>query len=203
MGTLPKKKIIKFMKRPRLRDRLVITPILDFDEQIKDTAVDLRLGTEFIITQKTTFPGLDPKDRDKIRKDIGNYQKLITVGLRNPLILHPNQLVLGSTLEYICVPEDLCGYVIGRSSWGRLGLIIATATFVNPGFKGCLTLELENIGEVPLFLYPGLRIAQLIFHTVDGKGEYKSRYSFPVGPEFSRVYEDKEMEFWVPRNEIK
>lgn len=183
--------------KKHLDERLVITPILDFDDQIKDTAIDLRLGTQFIVTQKTTFLGLDPKDRNEIRQNIGKYQKLLTIGFRKPLILHPNQLILGSTLEYICLPGKLCGYVIGRSSWGRLGLIIATATFVNPGFKGCLTLELENIGEVPLVLYPGLRIAQLILHTVDKEGEYRSRYAFPIGPEFSRICEDKDMEFWT------
>ena len=184
------------MQRP-LRDRLIVTPILDFSEQVKDTAIDLRLGTKFIITQKTTFPCLDPKDKDELRKDIGKYQKLFTVRFGESLILHPNQLVLGSTLEYICIPRKLCGYVIGRSSWGRLGLIIATATFVNPQFKGCLTLELENIGEVPLVLYPGVAIAQLILHTIDKDGLYKSRYMNPVGPEFSRIWEDDDMKFWT------
>lgn len=201
MSTLSKKTIIEYMLKP-LEKRLVVTPVLDFEEQVKDTAIDLRLGTQFIITQKTSFPGLDPKDKKEIKKDIGKYQKIVTVGLHKHLILHPNQLILGSTLEYICLPEKLCGYVIGRSSWGRLGLIIATATFVNPGFKGCLTLELENIGEVPLFLYPGVRIAQLILHTVDDKAEYKSRYASPVGPEFSLVYDDREMEFWTKGDEV-
>ena len=186
------------MGRP-IGERLIITPVLDFDEQIKDTAIDVRLGNEFIITQKIAFLGLDPTKKEEIIRNIGKYQKRVFVKFHDPFILHPNQLVLGSTLEYISLPSDLCSYVIGRSSWGRLGLLIATATFVNPGFKGCLTLELENIGEVPLVLYPGVRIAQLILHTVEGTCEYKSRYTYPVGPEFSRVYDDKELEFFGPK----
>ncbi len=177
----------------------MITPILNLDDQVKDTAIDLRLGTQFILTQKTLFLGLNPKDRDEIRENIGQYQELVTIGFRKPLILHPNQLVLGSTLEYIGLPRKLCGYVLGWSSCGRLGLIIATATFMYRGFKGCLTLELENIGEVPLALYPGVKIAQLILHKTDKKCEYSSRYVFPVEPEFSRICEDEDIEFWTQR----
>lgn len=195
MSAISKKTIKDFMTRD-LPDRLVITPMLDFDNQVKDTAIDLRLGTDFIITQKTNFLALDPTKYDEIKENIGNYQKIVTVGYKESIILHPNQLLLGATLEYISLPKELCAFVIGRSSWGRLGLIIATAIFVNPCFKGCLTLELANIGEVPLVLYPGLRICQLILHTLDNKGEYQSRYKYPVGPEFSRIYEDKEIRFW-------
>ena len=86
--------------------------------------------------------------------------------------------------------------MIGRSSWGRLGLIIATATAVSPCFKGSITLELVNLGEAPLVLYPGVRIAQLVVHTVEGIGTYEGRYTCPTGPEFSRIYLDKEMVFW-------
>jgi dCTP deaminase len=195
MSTLSKALIEEYLTRD-LKDRLVITPMLDYKKQVKDTSIDLRLGTEFIITKKTNFPLLDPTKRNEIEKDIEAYQNKITIGINQSIILHPGQFLLGSTLEYLSIPNDLCGYCIGRSSWGRLGLIIATATFVNQGFKGCLTLELANIGEVPLTLYPGLRICQLILHKVDGKGEYESRYRYPVGPEFSRVYDDEEIEFW-------
>lgn len=104
---------------------------------------------------------------------------------------------MGSTLEYISLPTKLSAYVLGRSSWGRLGLIIATATTVSPDFKGCITLELINLGEVPILLYPGVRIAQLVIHTVEGEGKYKGRYSCPTGPEFSRIYKDDELDFWV------
>lgn len=197
MTTLNKEAIQNALAKP-IKERLTITPLLDFEKQVADTAIDLRLGTDFIITQKTNFPVLDPTKPDVI-DNIPKYQKKIPIAYHEPIILHPGQFLLGSTLEYIALPRDLCGYVIGRSSWGRLGLIIATATFVNPCFKGCLTLELANVGEAPLSLYPGVRICQLILHSLDGEGEYTSRYKFPVGPEFSRVYEDDEIQFWGKR----
>lgn len=200
MPTLARKELLKRMNRRSLKSRLIVTPILDPDEQINDTAIDVRLGNQFILTQKTAFRGLDPGDKEQIVKDIEKYQTRIIVKFHEPLILHPQQLVLGSTLEYISLPNDLSCYVIGRSSWGRLGLIIATATFVNPGYKGCLTLEMENIGEVPIILYPGVRIAQLILHTVEGKSKYTGKYKCAVGPEFSRIYDDPEMDFWTSKS---
>ncbi|MCA9052009.1 MAG: dCTP deaminase, partial [Planctomycetaceae bacterium] len=82
-------------------------------------------------------------------------------------ILHPRQFVLAVTLEWIRLPSNLAGYVVGRSSWGRHGLIIATATGVHPGFTGCLTLELTNVGEIPITIKPGTTICQVFLHTVD------------------------------------
>lgn len=99
--------------------------------------------------------------------------------------------------EYLSLPKGLTATVEGRSSWGRLGLIIATACNVDPGFKGCLTLELVNNGEAPLVLYPGVRIAQLVFHRAEGEGYYRGgKYDCPVGPQFSRIGDDKEIPFW-------
>lgn len=88
-------------------------------------------------------------------------------------------------------------YVIGKSSLGRTGLVIATATAVAPGFGGCVTLEIVNLGEVPLPLYPGMRIAQLVFHSVEGTAEYKGRYSCSVGPEPPFLERDGEMAIWA------
>ncbi len=201
MSTLSKAEILRFMTAINLNERLIITPLLDRDEQVKDCAIDVRLGNQFIITQKTSFTEMDVSRQDQIKTRIGQYQRKIVIGFREPFVLRPQQLVLGSTMEYIVFPNCLSGYVIGRSSWGRLGLIIATATGINPGYKGCLTLELENLGEVPIVLYPGIRIAQLILHTVEGEGKYQSRYRFPVAPEFSKAHEDKEIGFWAPKRE--
>ena len=89
------------------------------------------------------------------------------------------------------------GYIIGRSSWGRIGLIIATAIFINPGYAGVITLELTNVGDVPLILYPGLRIAQITFHKCDYKFEgediQKSKYFGSTGPSFSEIYLDEDL----------
>jgi deoxycytidine triphosphate deaminase len=86
-------------------------------------------------------------------------------------ILHPRSFVLGVTLEWLRLPCDLAGYVVGRSSWGRRGLVIATATGVHPGFTGCLTLELTNLGDVPIAIRPGMAIGQLFLHGIDAKND--------------------------------
>ena len=200
MALLSKPKIIEWLDKS-LSERLVITPILDPEEQIADGAVDLRLGTTFVLTQKAEFPVMDPtREKDKLREEIHKYQVRVNKRFHEQFTLHPNELVLGVTLEYMSFPSSLGGYVLSRSSWGRLGLIIATATFVNPGFSGCLTLELLNLGEVPLALYPGMRVAQLVLHTVEedvnNPSRHRSRYHGATEPEFSRVYEDPELQFW-------
>ncbi|MEM2985306.1 MAG: dCTP deaminase, partial [Candidatus Jordarchaeaceae archaeon] len=159
-------------------------------------SVDLRLGTEFIITKRTKYHLLDPM-QENIESQIEQYQDKIYIGYKRKLILQPRQFILGSTLEYIKLPNDLLGYVIGRSSWGRVGLIIATATMVGPGFSGSLTLELVNLGEANLALYPGTRIAQLVLHTMDDEdkgyiSKPEAKYIGAVGPEFSKIHTDKE-----------
>jgi dCTP deaminase len=98
---------------------------------------------------------------------------------------------------------DVLAYVIGRSSWGRLGLIIATATVIHPGFKGCITLELVNHGDIPIELYPGCFICQLVLHEVQPpqKKPYEGKYSGwvgPTSPEFSKIYKDKDLRRWLP-----
>jgi dCTP deaminase len=195
LGTLSTTEILKWLAKP-FPDRLVVTPLLDREGQTSGNAIDVRLGNEFIITQRTSFPAIDPTQESVIENRIGQYQEHIRLSFREKFVLHPNQLILASTLEYIALPSKLSAYVIGRSSWGRLGLIIATATVVSPCFKGCITLELVNLGEAPVILYPGIRIAQLVLHTVEGEGVYTGRYNCPTGPEFSLIHKDKEIDFW-------
>ena len=179
-------------------ERLDVTPIFSW-KQITDGAIDIRLGNEFIVIRRTEFPTLDVGKADEIERQIGQYQQKFKIDFGEKFILHPNELILGSTLEYISLPKDIFAYVLSRSSWGRLGLLIATATAVNPRFKGCLTLELVNLGQVPLTLYPGLPVAQLVLCTASD-GIYDGSSSCPVGPEFSSVYKGKknkaENRFW-------
>ncbi len=119
-------------------------------------------------------------------------RQIISFGER--LVLHPGVLVLACTFEYVWIPGDLECQVEGRSSWARLGLQVATASSVEPGFKGVITLELSNVATVPLTLMPGIRIAQLIFRNVEPsvKRPYgdNRKYLCPIGPEFSRLHED-------------
>jgi dCTP deaminase len=167
--------------------RLDVTPLFATD-QIDDGTIDLRLGNEFIVIKRTEYSALDVGEKiGIIEKKIGQYHSKYKMDFGKQFVLHPNELVLGSTFEFISLPSDLFAYVLSRSCWGRLGLLIATATAVNPGYKGCLTLELINLGEVPLILYPGLSIAQLVLHRAS-PGQYTGKYICPTGPEFSVVH---------------
>jgi dCTP deaminase len=171
--------------------KLVVTPLLDPSRQVPtgSAALDTRLGTSFLGTKRAEISHLDPLSR-LIAAEVQKAQEPIYVPIGRDLTLHPRQFLLGMTLEYYRFPPDLCGYVVGRSSWGRLGLVIATATFVQPGFAGCLTLELTNLGETPITLYPGWPIAQLVVETVDNPEirAHLSKYHMSTSPEYSRVY---------------
>jgi len=187
-----KEEIMKRLKDPE--DDFDITPIVFPELQINNAAVDVRLGNEFITTRRIKFGTIDPIIKaEELDAKIKQYQEETYVELGQKIVIHPQQLVLGSTLEHVRLPKDLLAYVIGRSSWGRLGLIIATATVVNPGYSGALTLELTNVGSAPVTLYPGSRIAQLVFQPVSpSESIQESKYETSIGPLFSRIYLDKE-----------
>jgi len=158
------------LKRLRDRDhrrRITVSPILDAELQIGHSSVDLRLGNEFVLVNKATgVLGINPLRRAELADRLSRYQARLEIPYGTPFYLHPHEFSLARTFEYLALPDGVAGYVVGRSSWGRLGLIIATATVVQPGFKGTLVLELANIGSVPVVLYPGMRIAQIVLHTV-------------------------------------
>ena len=168
-----------FTKQESTREQLILTPILNWKRQVKkgSASVDLRLGCSFRIPKRSQLTDFDPLDTtydrmlltrpDQKETKSRSRQSDLYVGIGDYLVLHPRQFVLGNTLEYIHLPSNLAAYVIGRSSWGREGLVIATATGVHPGYSGILTLELTNLGEIPLKLYPGIIIAQLFVHKVN------------------------------------
>lgn len=143
-------------------DPLVITPKPNINKLQDEgsSSVDLRLGTWFVTLKQARLSHLG----------IGNYgydEKLTNVEyvrFGRGYVLHPKSFVLSVTMEWLRLPTNIAGYVIGKSSWGRRGLVIATATSVHPGFKGCLTLELSNLGELPIEIRPGTRICQLCLH---------------------------------------
>ena len=109
-------------------------------------------------------------------------------------------MVLASTLEYVRLPKSISAYVTSRSKWGRLGLVIATATAIHPGFTGTITLELVNHGNIPLVLYPGLAIAQLILAKAEGAVVYDGALAKQVGPRAVELHEDipRDISFWAP-----
>lgn len=191
MGILTSSEIIE-----RLKKDLIITPLLEPEKQIGKGSIDLRLGTKFIVMKETEFTELYPPDitEYKIRK----YQSKIYKNIGEDFILHPGHLVLGCTLEYICLPGDLSAYVLTRSRWGRVGLIIATATYVHPYWKGSLTLEMLNFGRAPLRIPCGTSIAQLVIQRVEKKSfppKQKTKLSmFPTGPVFVNLKEESDWE---------
>lgn len=150
--------------------RLVISPILERKLQLKESqaSIDVRLGRAFALMR----PWLHGVAGEISSTDAGDgdepFLEDFVLEYGQPLIIHPHQFVLGRTLEYVRMPADLSAQVIGRSSWGRRGLIVATASIVHPGFAGAITLELKNVGEVPLAVYPLDCIAQLAIFDVDG-----------------------------------
>ena len=147
-------------------DPLVITPKPSLEELSRRTSwsVDLRLGTWFTSLKQARTSCL------RVEKEArsASIAKMHFVPFGAEFVLHPMTFVLAATLEWIRLPENLAAYVVGKSSWGRCGLIIATATGVHPRFYGCLTLELSNVGQVPIAVKPGYPICQLFFHTVEG-----------------------------------
>jgi dCTP deaminase len=136
--------------------RILIEPKLS-DEQFQSAWVDLTLGNEFRIFKSTQSALVDPKKPEEITE-------VITINGDKPFIIHPGEFVLGTVNEYIRFPDDLAGAVDGRSSLGRLGVVVhITSTFVDPGWEGKLVLEITNVGKMPVALYPGMRICKLVF----------------------------------------
>lgn len=148
-------------------ERQLLTPVLDLDRQLgPGGAFDVRLGHQLIVFNRVTgFRTIDPTEGPQLEEELEkHHQSVIRLGYGEKFHLHPGDFIIARTFEYLNMPEDWLGYVAGRSSWGRVGLVIATATFVNPGFKGTITLEIANLGQVPVALIPLTRIAQLVFH---------------------------------------
>jgi dCTP deaminase len=206
MGVLHESEIKARMGRSKYEDRLLVTPLLD-ESQIGPASIDIRLGSSIIIPQKTYSGSHDVTDKSSIREVERRMYDRRTLQYHSRFTLHPNQLILAVTLEYISLPFDVSCVIASRSSWGRLGLIVATAAMVQPGYKGCLTLELANLSEGPIALYPGLPVGQLIFYDVlshGGKRSYEGRYECPTEAEFPKFFtkdSDKELEFWSRKNQ--
>jgi dCTP deaminase len=145
-------------------DPLVVCPLPEIEKlrRSSDASLDLHLGTWFAKKKARNSPVIDFYEADEKRS--GNLASTYYVPFGKDFILHPHNFVLAVTLEWIRMPGHMAAYITGRSSWGRHGLIIETAPGVHPGFTGCLTLEMANVGDVPIKIRPGTRICQLFFH---------------------------------------
>ena len=176
--------------------KIVIDSLKD-EQQIQPSSVDMRLGDEFKVFKVIRKPYIDPKDEE----DIAEYMESSTVPEGEAFIIHPNEFALATTQEYVKVPDDLVARVEGRSSMGRLGVTMhVTAGYVDPGFEGRITLEISNIGAIPVALYPGQRVCQLVFETMTtpaelpyGHPKRNSKYMKQLKPESSRVKLDYEL----------
>ncbi len=171
------------IRRALASGRLVIDPM--DDAQIQPASVDVRLGSEFLVFRNHTCEVIDPYDRS------ADLNERVHVAEGSAFVLHPGEFVLATTVEAIGLPDDLVARVEGKSSLGRLGLLIhATAGFVDPGWsRGQITLELSNVATLPIKLWPGMRIGQLSFHTLDapaerpyGHADLDSKYVGQRGP---------------------
>ncbi|UAJ10947.1 dCTP deaminase [Glacieibacterium megasporae] len=164
-------------------DRLAIVPRPNLDAMFtrSATSVDLRLGRWFRSFKQNQTPNFPlwrdgPDDDGNDTSGIGTKEHFVRFG--EEFILHPGRFVLGVTLEWLSLPSTLSGYVTGKSSLGRHGLIIETAAGIHPKFTGCLTLELANCGEIPLTLAPGMSICQIFLHsTKTGSGSSGGDFS--------------------------
>lgn len=162
------------------------------DNAIQPSSIDLRLARQFRIFRNHTRGIID------VKEDLSDLTELVEMEQDQAFILHPGEFVLGSTLERVKVPNDLVARIEGKSSLGRLGLLIhSTAGFVDAGWNGQLTLELSNVASLPITLYPNMKIGQMSFMQMTteadnpyGSGEVGSKYQDQVGPIASRYNEN-------------
>ena len=169
---------------------IVIDPLDERD--IQPSSVDVRVDRYFRVFRNDTTPFIDPKRNQE------DLTELVEVADDKAFILHPGEFVLGSTLEVVTLPDDLVARLEGKSSLGRLGLLIhSTAGFVDAGWDGQLTLELSNVANLPITLYPGMKIGQVSFIRMTtpaehpyGSAEVGSKYQGQVGPRPSRYWEN-------------
>ena len=201
MGVLNRAEIKRRMSLTDYTEKLLVTPLLSL-EQIGPASINIRLGSSIIIPKKTYVEKQDVTNGEMARQTEHRLYDRAHLRYHSRFMLHPNQLILGASFEYLSLPFDVFATIMSRSSWGRLGLVVAMAAAVQPGFKGCLTLELVNLSESPIALYPGLPVGQLVFQDVPSKAEkavYDGRYDCPTEAELPKFFSrdsDRELVFW-------
>ena len=172
--------------------RVIIEPLMEGG--VQPSSVDLRVDRYFRVFRNDTTPFIDPKLAQE------DLTELVEVADGNAFILHPGEFVLGSTLERVALPDDLVARLEGKSSLGRLGLLIhSTAGFIDPGWDGHVTLELSNVANLPITIYHEMKIGQISFmqlteatSTPYGTGSLGSKYQGQRGPTPSRYWKNFE-----------
>jgi dCTP deaminase len=180
------------IRRLLAEGRIEIDPL---DESlIQPSSVDVRVDRFFRVFHNNRYPFIDVKQEQE------DLTELVEVDGDQPFVLHPGEFVLGSTLERVRLPDDLVARLEGKSSLGRLGLLIhSTAGFIDPGWDGHVTLELSNVANLPVTIYPEMKIGQLSFVQLTepaevpyGTGEIGSKYQGQRGPTPSRYWKNFE-----------
>jgi dCTP deaminase len=170
--------------------RIVIDP---FDEAcVQPSSVDLHVDRRFRVFANSRYPFID------VRREMPDLTELVEVPEDEAFILHPGEFVLGSTAERVALPNDTVARLEGKSSLGRLGLLIhSTAGYVDPGWDGYLTLELSNVANLPITIYPGMKIGQISFFRLStpagvpyGSEGSRGKYQGQRGPTPSRFFEE-------------
>src|SRR2546421_6737662 len=170
-------------------ERIVVEP---YDETLlQPSSVDVRVDRFFRVFHNARYPYIDVKEPQE------ELTELVEVAGEQPFILHPGEFVLGSTLERVVLPDDLVARLEGKSSLGRLGLLIhSTAGFIDPGFDGHVTLELSNVANLPITIYHGMKIGQISFMQMTepasapyGSSQIGSKYQGQRGPTPSRYWQ--------------
>ena len=165
--------------------RLVIDP---YDPSlVQPSSVDIRVSSQFRVFHNNRQPYID------VRRPLEDLTDVVVMSGDEPFILHPGEFVLGSTLERVAIPDDLVARLEGKSSLGRLGLLIhSTAGYIDPGWDGQITLELSNVARLPITIYPGMPIGQISFLTLTTPVDqpYRGKYQGQSGPTASEYHKN-------------
>ena len=168
--------------------RIVVEPLAD--GAVQPASVDVRVDNSFLVFQNHRYPYIDVKQAQP------DLTSLVQVEDGEPFILHPGEFVLGATLERVALADDVVASIEGKSSLGRLGLLIhSTAGWIDPGWDGYVTLEFSNVANLPITIYPGMKVGQIAFFQLEeaaelpyGAGAAGSKYQGQRGPTASRYH---------------
>lgn len=181
------------IKRLLSEGRIKVDPAPDLSLQVGSCSLDLRLSHEFSVFEYNKHPFIDVRDPEQSR----DVMRPVVVEAGQPFILHPQSFVLAITLENLELPDDIVARLEGRSSLGRLGIIVhATASVIDPGWRGRIVLELANHGQMPVALYPGMRICSVTFEPLSSPVDMpywkkaEAKYKNQQSPLASKIAED-------------
>lgn len=183
-------------------DALHLDPLLDEDGQIGEVSIDLRLGCDFCVSVFTRNPSLELRPSSNDGRGVPTHFQTTRRDLGDKFILYPRQIVLGTTLEYVSLPKDIYADISPRSSYLRLGL--TSSSHIQPGYRGCVSLEMFNHGNIPIELIVGCRLVQARLFRVSEDTDYLStvrKYHAIVRPTLSKAGDDPDLSRLIHLNE--